>query len=123
MGGINNLADYCASKFGILGFSESLRLELKHQGNNHVMVTTVCPFLVETGMFSGLKVAHPWLTPPLKPESVAEALLDAIKYRDREEIILPRRISLVKVIKLLPCWIYDELQLRLGSCDSFVYKK
>ena len=34
---------YASSKWGVIGFSESIELELREQGNAHVHVTTVCP--------------------------------------------------------------------------------
>ena len=37
---------YCASKFGLVGLSDGLRVELRRHG---VLVTTVCPGLLRTG--------------------------------------------------------------------------
>ncbi len=37
---------YCASKFGLVGLSDGLRVELRRHG---VLVTTVCPGLMRTG--------------------------------------------------------------------------
>uniref|UniRef100_A0A914HD60 GAR domain-containing protein n=1 Tax=Globodera rostochiensis TaxID=31243 RepID=A0A914HD60_GLORO len=52
--GINGLADYCASKFGTVGFSEALRLELIELGVP-ITVTTVCTYYINTGMFDGVR--------------------------------------------------------------------
>jgi all-trans-retinol dehydrogenase (NAD+) len=43
-----NLA-YAASKWAMIGWSDSVRLELKQAGLDHVKVTTVCPYYVRTG--------------------------------------------------------------------------
>lgn len=32
--GVSGLADYCASKYGVVGFDESLRMELKKRGSS-----------------------------------------------------------------------------------------
>lgn len=50
--GANRLADYCASKFADVGFTEALDNELVAEGHN-VNVTTVCPYYINTGMFDG----------------------------------------------------------------------
>jgi all-trans-retinol dehydrogenase (NAD+) len=53
-------AAYASSKWAVLGFSESLALELAPEGHRHVHVTAVCPSYVATGLFEGLR-------PPLGP--------------------------------------------------------
>ena len=54
MGGAR-LADYCASKWALLGMDESLRMELRRHGSSRHGVRTmvVCPYMVSTGMFRG----------------------------------------------------------------------
>lgn len=121
LGGLNNVSDYCASKFGVIGFTESLRLELKVNGYTGILVTTVCPFLVKTGMFAGLRIAHPWLTPPLETRDVSQTIFDCIRYRNREEIWLPTFVNFFPIFRLFPCSIYDRVQQLLGSCSSFIY--
>jgi short-subunit dehydrogenase len=73
---------YAASKWAVIGFSESIRLELKRLGHHHVGVTAVCPGYVSTGMFDGVK--PPLLTPFLTPETgtlptaVTDKLMDVL---------------------------------------------
>ncbi|MGB2337057.1 MAG: SDR family NAD(P)-dependent oxidoreductase, partial [Alcanivorax sp.] len=57
---------YAASKWAVVGFSESIRLELDVRKIKHVHVTTVCPSYISTGMFDGVKT--PMFTPMLTPE-------------------------------------------------------
>merc|ERR1712113_94596 len=52
--GVRGLADYCSSKFGAVGFDESLRQECKYQGYN-IKTTCINPYIIDTGMFSGAK--------------------------------------------------------------------
>lgn len=51
--GTAGMVDYCASKFGAVGFSLSLASEMLLMRKNGVHVTTVCPFFISTGMFHG----------------------------------------------------------------------
>jgi len=41
---------YASSKWAVLGWSESLRMELEQEGGD-LHVTTVCPSYIDTGMF------------------------------------------------------------------------
>ena len=65
--GLPFASTYAASKWAVIGFSESIRLELLEQGRPHVRVTTVCPGYVGTGMFEGARALR--LTRILKPET------------------------------------------------------
>ena len=66
-----NMSVYAASKWALLGWSDSLRLELARRGYRHVAVTTFCPSYVSTGMFAGAR--GPLLTPIMTPEAAAGA--------------------------------------------------
>jgi short-subunit dehydrogenase len=70
-------SSYAASKWAVIGLSESLRLELKKLGHAHVGVTTVCPSYVDTGMFEGVK--PPRLTRFLTADEVAVEVLAAVR--------------------------------------------
>lgn len=48
--------DYCASKFGAIGFHESLSHEIKASEKDGIKMTLVCPYLVDTGMFRGCRI-------------------------------------------------------------------
>ena len=77
---------YAASKWAVLGFSESLREELCVLGHRHVGVTAVCPSFVATGLFDGAKPAR--LTGWLTPEKVASATVRAVE-RGKEFVMQP----------------------------------
>lgn len=53
--GMATMTDYCASKFGAVGFNEALRLELKAM-KSKVRTTCIMPFYINTGMFKGVTV-------------------------------------------------------------------
>ena len=65
---------YAASKWSVIGWSDSLRLEMKQLKKN-VNVTTIMPYYINTGMFDGVKSK----IPILKPEPVALTIVKAIE--------------------------------------------
>lgn len=52
--GVSDLVDYCSSKHAAVGFNEALSAELRALKKD-VIVTTVNPFYINTGMFDGVK--------------------------------------------------------------------
>jgi len=66
-------AAYCASKYGLRGFSDALRLDVAAQG---IKVTTVYPPAVDTTIFEGTDVKIDKAT-MLKPERVADVIWNA----------------------------------------------
>ena len=67
--GLPHGSTYASSKWAVIGFSESLLLELELHGHRHVHVTTVCPSYVTTGLFDGARAAR--TTSLLSPERLA----------------------------------------------------
>ena len=65
---------YAASKWSLIGWSDSLRLEMKQLKKN-VNVTTIMPYYISTGMFDGVKSR----IPILKPEATALTIVKAIE--------------------------------------------
>ena len=65
--GIAGLAVYCASKFGVIGFTEALSDELPES----IKVYAVCPGAVDTKMY--VEAFHE--QPSLKPEDIAKKTL------------------------------------------------
>lgn len=110
---IPNLSAYCASKFGVVGFSDALRQEAKCH-NWPVTVTCVCPNTVNTGMFEGARMAAG--TRMLDAESVCRRILAGIK-KNRPYVYVPHvavgfLTPLTKV--LLPTAVMDRLNRFLG---------
>lgn len=107
---------YCASKSACVGFSDSLRLELKQQNIKHICVTTVCPSYITTGMFAGVKSMP--LVPLLKPEDVVKKVWQAMK-QGRPRLLLPKSLYLAQALKgLLPVQLFDFILDRLGIYKS-----
>ena len=53
--GVPKLSVYVASKWAVVGWTESMRIELK-QMKSKVRVTTVAPYFINTGMFDGFNI-------------------------------------------------------------------
>ena len=53
--GLSGAADYSASKFGALGFHESLSLELARNNKNGIFTTTIHPYQINNDMFAGVR--------------------------------------------------------------------
>lgn len=110
---------YCASKWAMIGWSDSLRLEME-QARTGVKVTTVMPYYIDTGMFSGVRSP---VIPILQPARVADAIVSAIR-RDRILLRLPRVVNLLPLLRGgLPARWFDTVVGRwLGvyrSMDDF----
>lgn len=89
-----SLAPYCASKWGMCGVDEAMRLELRRNRCSGVATLLVCPYVVDTGMFRGAFTERPtswvkWLLlklreqimPVLSAEYVAASIVAAAKHR------------------------------------------
>jgi uncharacterized protein len=96
--GVAGMAGYCASKYAMLGFSESLNYELHGTG---VSVTVVSPIGVKTNFFNNQSFAgrKPNYTGfMLEPKTVSKAILAAAN-SPRLEIIVPFYIRAAVWIK------------------------
>ena len=103
---------YSASKWGVVGFSEALRNELKDKQQNHPHICIVCPSYIDTGMFSGTK--HPMFMPTLESRKLAHKVLSAAQRRKFYvyEPMLVRFVSLLRSV--LPVSAQDRLLRFLG---------
>jgi NAD(P)-dependent dehydrogenase (short-subunit alcohol dehydrogenase family) len=80
-------ATYVASKFGVVGYSESVALELHGTG---VDISVVAPAVIKTEMSAGLKEVRG--LKPSTPEDVAEAIIGGLR-RPRFAIFQPRAMG------------------------------
>lgn len=115
--GVNRQTDYSASKHAAIGFTESLRVELKRAGHSGVKTTIVEPFYVDTGMMEGVKSRFPRLLPILKQEEVAERVVQAV-LRDEQEVRMPFMVNLVPVLRVLPVDLFDRVAKFFGVHES-----
>jgi len=79
--GAGEYAAYCASKFGLVGFTEALAEEL---GGTGVGVWAVCPGLVDTLMTRKAGISPAGRGGLIEPESVARVILALATRRRRD---------------------------------------
>lgn len=101
---------YHTSKFGLIGFTESLRAEYGRQG---LGVTAICPGPVLTNLYeaaasgrAGQKVPSPpnWMC--ATPERVASVTLKSIRKDKRQVLITPTAHALFQLKRFAP-WLID----------------
>ncbi|NXR87712.1 RDHE2 dehydrogenase, partial [Hypocryptadius cinnamomeus] len=96
--GCSQASDYCASKFAAIGFAESVDTEMRTQRKTGVKTTIVCPYVINTGMFDGVKSKWPRVFPILEPEYVAERIITAVR-QNQEVVCIPRIIYVFLFLK------------------------
>jgi len=110
---IPNLSAYAATKFGVIGFSDALRQEMKKEKAN-IEVTYVCPNTVSTGMFNGSKMVNG--TNMLTPEMVIKQIIKAVK-KNRPMCAVPwfsLRIAIPLMKLVLSINTMDNVNKKLG---------
>lgn len=118
---------YAASKWATIGWSDSVRIELREM-RSRVRVTTIAPYYITTGMFDGVRSR---IFPLLRPENVASRILRAIERDTAFKMFMPwipyphHFIRLLQGI--LPIRVFDWLVGRvLGiyhTMDHFTGRK
>ena len=110
---------YAASKWAVIGWSDSLRVELQESKSN-VHVTTIAPYYINTGMFDGVRSR---IIPILKPEWVAKKILNAIE-KNRKISSWPLGYHLIRTLQaLLPLRALDLLCKVLGIYNALDHFK
>jgi len=96
---------YAASKWSVIGWSDSVRLEMQ-QLKTSVGITTVTPYYINTGMFDGVRSS---VLPILRPEKVARQIISGIE-RNKIFVKMPLIIHIVRLCQgLLPIPLFDFL--------------
>jgi short-subunit dehydrogenase len=105
--------EYCASKFALRGFTDSIRSELKSSGIDVILVspsTTSSEFFDRLLENDAAAVQNPYRMPP---DKVARTVLAALR-RGRREVILPwSGKALVWLDRLFPA-LSDRIVERFG---------
>ena len=114
---------YAASKWGIIGWSDSVRIELQDSKSN-VHITTVAPYYINTGMFDGVRSR---IIPVLKPEYVAGRVIKGIE-RNRTFCGIPFGFHFIRFWQaILPTrvfdWLFGELFGIYHTMDDFTGRK
>ena len=115
------MAVYAGSKAGLIGWSDSLRIELQQTAGKRIAVTTVAPTYLSTGMFAGAR--GPVLAPLMRPEYVVDRVWRAM-LRGEAFLFLPWSVRVSRLLKaVLPTAAFDRLVGRwlrvYSSMDRF----
>ena len=118
---------YAASKWATIGWSDSVRIELREM-RSRVRITTIAPYYITTGMFDGVRSK---IFPLLRPEKVASRILRAIERDTAFKMFMPWIPCPHHFIRLLqgilPIRVFDWLVGRvLGiyhTMDHFTGRK
>lgn len=107
-------AVYAASKHAVVALSEALHHELAPLG---VMVTVVNPGLVATEGFPMTDIKrHPQLRRlVMRPERVAEAIVDVILRRKGPEVSVPRWLGSLQAFRVLTPPLYRAAVRRIAA--------
>ncbi|MGM7670330.1 SDR family NAD(P)-dependent oxidoreductase [Microbacterium sp. A93] len=116
-----NMSVYAASKWALIGWSESVRLELAAHGHRHIAVTTFCPSFVSTGMFKGAR--GPLLTPIMTPRRATSAAWNGM-LKGTPMVLRPWTVKLAMALRgILPTRAWDVVADRVfkvySSMDRF----
>ena len=116
-----NMAVYAASKWAMIGWSDSVRLELRARGHRHIGVTTFCPSYISTGMFAGAR--GPLLTPIMTPQQATRAAWRGM-VRGAPMVLRPWTVKLAMALRgVLPTRVWDVVADKVfkvySSMDHF----
>lgn len=127
--GVAQVSAYCASKFGLIGFHESLTHEVsnpyKYYAAKKVDISTllVTPGHISTGLFEGLSMPSAFFTPVLTPQFVGDAIVDAVCNGETGTLRLPFFTRLTWVTRVIPGFIIEYFRMVAAmdkSMDSYV---
>lgn len=97
---------YASSKWGAIGWTESLRVELETEFPA-IKVLNVMPSYIDTGMFEG--VTAPRMIPILDPDVITDKILRAIE-KDKARLMAPFLVKFTNLLKgILPMKVYDHI--------------
>lgn len=112
---VPRMSVYAASKWAVIGWSDSLRLELVAAGHP-IAVTTLIPSYIRTGMFEGAR--GPLLTPLMEPGHVVERAWRGM-LAGRARVQLPWTVQLGGTLRnLLPQPVWDVVAGRVFKVYS-----
>ncbi len=123
-----NVTSYVASKFAVLGMSQSLRAELAH---HKIGVTAICPGMINTaivddGRTNGkvaerrAKISATFKKTGARPEKVAEAILNAVRTNPAIRTVGRDAAVIHALTRLAPgvgARLGTTLQRRFGAAD------
>jgi all-trans-retinol dehydrogenase (NAD+) len=92
---------------------------------SRVRTTVVCPFFIDTGMFTGVKTRFPLLLPILKPDEAAGRIVKAV-LKGHKRFIMPRFVYSLYLLRVMPVAVLDAAADFFGishAMDDFTGRK
>ena len=116
--GVPGLAVYAATKWGVWGLTESLRLEAYNQGKTGVKFSSIHPSYLAKGMFEGARLGFPGrlVVPLVKDHDViAKAVVESALKKGRYSPKRPRTVNLnVRLRALMPDSWFQRFLILMG---------
>jgi len=123
--GLPDLAVYCATKWAVYGFTESLRLEAMADHKNGVRFSSVHPGILKKGLFEGsrMNLLGELLLPRVeRHDDIARAVVNKALKKERCVVKKPWSLNLGQVARaLLPDIILNRLLIMAGAGDCMKY--
>ena len=120
--GVPGLAVYAATKWGVWGLTESLRMEAFNQKKDGVKFSTIHPSYIAKGMFEGARLGFPGrlIVPLVKNHDViAGAIVDSALKKDRFSPKRPRTVNMnLRFRALMPDSWFQHFLMLMGVGGS-----
>ncbi|XP_075428717.1 retinol dehydrogenase 10-like [Ascaphus truei] len=115
------MEDYCASHFAAVGFHESLSHTLKAQRIDGVKTTLICPYSVNTGMFTESPVKRDLgIFPSSRTDCYVRRAMKGILI-DQPVMCVPRAMYLAAFLKHVLPWEAQLLYFKFLGANKSMY--
>jgi all-trans-retinol dehydrogenase (NAD+) len=119
--GVPKLAVYTATKWGVWGFTESMRFEAQKR-NKNVKFSSIHPSYIKTGMFEGAKLGFlgNLIVPLVKDHDViAKGIVEDALKKGKYAVLRPRTLRLSILLRgILPDKLFQQLMKIMGVHNS-----
>jgi len=120
--GVAGLAVYAATKWGVWGLTESLRMEAYNQKKYGVKFSTIHPGYIAKGMFEGARLGFPGrlIVPLVKSHDViAAAIVDSALKKGRYSPKRPKTVNMnLRFRALMPDSWFQHFLILMGVAGS-----
>ena len=120
--GVPGLAVYAATKWGVWGLTESLRLEAYNRKKNGVKFSTIHPGYIAKGMFEGAGLGFPGrlIVPLVKNHDViAKAIVESALKKERLSPKRPKTVNMnLRFRALMPDGWFQRFLMLMGVGGS-----
>lgn len=117
--GLPDLAVYCATKWAVYGFTESLRLEAMADRKKGVRFSSVHPGILKTGLFEGSKMnlLGELLLPRVeRHDDIAKVVVEKALKRERCVVKKPGSLQLGQIARgVMPDIVLNRLLIMAGA--------